>query len=128
MIMVIGKQAARAWVAPICVLAMLCGCASTPQRSPEIVREDVRSGQLVRPGDQIVVHTVGRGELEFRVTEVDENAIHGVGVEVSINDIVDVELATERSRDVPEAIRAAHEGVVTIYYVVSLLFLLGVML
>ena len=71
-------------------LLSLAGCISTQkvEQPPTSLREAIRSGELVAPGQHVTVVSTSRGELAFRVTEVDRNAIRGDDVEVPINEIV----------------------------------------
>jgi len=72
----------------------LAGCINTEkiEQPPTSLREAIRNGELVEPGQHVTVVSTSRGELAFRVTEVDRNVIRGkdVGddVEVPIEDIV----------------------------------------
>lgn len=57
-------------------------------RRPDTLRDGIRSGELVQPGDRIVVVTESEGERTMVVTDVDQSAIHGEGLAVPIDDIV----------------------------------------
>ena len=73
-------------------LISLAGCISTEkaEQPPTSLREAIRNGELVAPGQHVTLVSTSRGELAFRVTEVDRNAIRGRDVEVPIDDIVAV--------------------------------------
>ena len=68
----------------------LAGCVSIQkfEQPPPLLRDALRNGELVTPGQHVSVVTTSRGELEFRVTEVDRNVMRGREVEVPIDDIV----------------------------------------
>ena len=84
-----------AWSGSIGILILfallsLSGCM-TDQRfegPPTVLRDAVRNGEAVRAGDHVSIVTATRGELVFRVTEVNQHAVRGAGIEVPINDIV----------------------------------------
>ena len=71
-------------------LLALAGCISSQKldQPPTSLREAIRNGELVEPGQHVTVVSTSRGELGFRVTEIDQNAIRGKDVEVPIEDIV----------------------------------------
>lgn len=71
----------------------LCGCMSVKKinQPPEAIRENIRSGDLIQPGDRIAVVSVSQGERIFVVTEVAEDSIRGEGLEVPIDDVVALE-------------------------------------
>ena len=71
----------------------LCGCMSVKKidQPPEAIRENIRSGDLVQPGDRIGVVSVSQGERIFVVAEVDKDSIRGEGLEVPIDDVVALE-------------------------------------
>ena len=58
---------------------------------PETLRDNIRNGDLVRPGDGIAVVTVNQGERILVVTQVDQDSIRGNGVEISIDEVVALE-------------------------------------
>ncbi|MDE0421493.1 MAG: hypothetical protein OXK76_11505 [Gammaproteobacteria bacterium] len=69
------------------------GCMSVQKvhQPPEALRENIRSGELVGPGDRIVVVTATEGEKTLVVTEIDQDTIFGDGVEVPIDEVVTLE-------------------------------------
>ena len=73
-----------------CALLALAGCISTQKidQPPTSLREAIRNGELVEPGQHVTVVSTSRGELAFRVTEIDRNAIRGKDEEVPIEDVV----------------------------------------
>ena len=75
------------------VAASLYGCMSVEkvQQPPATLQENIRSGELVRPGDRIAVVTASQGERIMVVDEVDQDSIRGDGVEVSIDEVVALE-------------------------------------
>ena len=80
-------------------LLSLFGCISTQkiEQPPSVLRDAIRNGEVVEPGQHVSIVTTSRGELEFRVAEVDRNAIRGKDVEVPIEDVVALQI---RSVDV----------------------------
>ena len=85
---------------------------------PEAIRENIRNGDLVQPGDRIAVVSASKGERIFVVSEVDNDSIRGEGVEMSIDDIVALE---KRSIDPVRTGLAIYSG-----YGAALFALLGV--
>ena len=85
-------------LAVACVSATLSGCVIAEQipRPHETVRDNIRKGELVEPGDWVVV-TAAQQELVFRVTEVDDHVIHGAQVEVPIDEVVALEVVDSES-------------------------------
>ena len=87
-----GLAAARAAV--FLALLSLAGCIATEkiEQPPTSLREAIRNGELVVPGQHVTIVSTSRGELAFRVTEVDRNVIRGKDVredvEVPIEEIV----------------------------------------
>ena len=71
----------------------LAGCVSIQkfEEPPPLLRDAIRDGDFVMPGQYVSVVTTSRGELAFRVTEVDRNAIRGKEEEVPIDEIVALE-------------------------------------
>ena len=110
------------------VAASLYGCVSVEkvQQPPATLQENIRSGELVRPGDRIAVVTASQGERIMVVTEVDQDSIRGDGVEVSINEVVALE-----TREV-SAGKTALAAVGVVYIIVPLvitgIFVVGAML
>lgn len=85
-------------LAVACVSATLSGCVIAEQipRPHEAVRDNIRKGELVKPGDWVVV-TANQQEFVFRVTEVDDHAIHGAQVEVPIDEVVALKVVDSES-------------------------------
>ena len=75
-------------------LLSLAGCISVQkfEEPPLVLRDAIRNGELVAPGQHVSIVTTSRGEMEFRVTEVDRNVVRGIRgaekVEIPIEDIV----------------------------------------
>ena len=71
---------------------MLGGCMSLkPVNLPgEEVREQVRAGKVVRPGQQVSITTEDGRTQKFEVKQVTDRAIQGNGANVSIDSIVSV--------------------------------------
>lgn len=106
-------------------LLSLVGCISTQkfEKPPSVLQDAIRNGELVAPGQHVSIVTISRGELEFRVTEVDRNAIRGEELEIPIEDIV--ALRTRKIDFLASASLAAGWYVLTIasaYLAVTLLY------
>ena len=106
-------------------LLSLVGCISTQkfEEPPPVLRDAIRNGELATPGQHVSIVTTSRGELEFKVVEVDRNAIRGEDVEVRIEDIV--ALQTRRIDFLASASVAAGWYLLTIasaYLAVALLY------
>ena len=69
------------------------GCMSVKKidQPPEVIRENIRNGGLVQPGDRIAVVSASQGERIFVVSEVDKDTIRGEGLEMAIDDVVALE-------------------------------------
>lgn len=106
--------------AAIAMFAVLMGgCTSlTPvEVPPEALREQVRAGQICRPGERVFVTTEDGETHEFQVVEVTERAVRGSTSNVLIDQIVSVRTRqTNPARTVLAVVGAA--GVV---YVVAAL-------
>lgn len=71
---------------------LLGGCASlTPvDLPPGEVREQVRAGQIARPGERISVTTEDGGTHAFEVVQVTDHSVRGKAADVPIDMIVSV--------------------------------------
>jgi hypothetical protein len=80
-------------LAVLFVVASLGGCVNIEKvhQPPGTLRENIRQGELIRAGDRIAVVSSSLGERIFVVTEVDQEAIRGKGIEVPIDDVVALE-------------------------------------
>lgn len=80
-------------VAAALTLASLCGCMNVQKihQPPATLQENIRNGELVRPGDRIAVVTTSQGERILIVTEVNKDSIRGEGVVVPIDEVVALE-------------------------------------
>lgn len=88
---------ASAWrAAALAVLFALAGCTSLQPVAvdPEVLREGIRAGELVRAGDRIAVTTEDGTQYAFTVAHVDADALSGDGFRVPIDRIAT--LRTER--------------------------------
>lgn len=94
-------------------------------RPPEAIREGIRSGDLLQPGDRIAVVSVSQGERIFVVTEVAEDSIRGEGLEVPIDDVVALE---KRSIDPVRTGLAIYGGYGVAYFAVLGVVYLGAVL
>ena len=110
-------QATMKTTAAIAVFAFLLGgCASLQavDAPPEQVREQVRAGQIARPGERVTVTTEDGRTHEFEVVEVTDRAVRGDGAEVPIDEIVGV----RATRADPARIALAVVGAAVAVYVV----------
>ena len=75
------------------ILAAIGGCMNIQKvdQPPGTLQQNIRDGELIHPGDRIAVVSSRLGERIFVVTEVDEEAVHGQGIEVPIDDVVALE-------------------------------------
>ena len=71
----------------------LHGCMTVQKvhQPPDVLRDNIRSGELVGPGDRIAVVTVTEGEQIFVVTDIDQDTLFGDGIEVPIDEVVALE-------------------------------------
>ena len=58
---------------------------------PEALRDAIRSGGVVQPGDRVAVTSVGGGEVVLVVTEIDDDAIRGADAAVPIEQVIALE-------------------------------------
>ena len=83
--------------APLIALALLLafagGCTAVQRidMDPAGLRDELRAGGVVRPGDRVTVISEVQGDLTFVVTDVDAEAIRGESIEVPIDEIVALE-------------------------------------
>ncbi len=106
--------------AAIAILAALMGgCTSlTPiEVPPQAVREQVRAGQICRPGERVFVTTEDGETHEFKVVEVTELAVRGSTSDVLIDQIVSVR--TKQTN--PARTVLAVVGAVGVVYIVAAL-------
>lgn len=81
-------------LAGVLALQLVGGCTSTQRfgdYSPEKLREAIRAGEVVQPGDRVAVRSLGRGEVVFVVARIDQEAIRGTGFAIPIDEIVALE-------------------------------------
>ena len=98
-------------------LLLIAGCAGCVgmqpvDAPPEVLHDYIRDGNLVQPGDQIVVITEDGESVHIDVSSVDEDFIHGhqlpaKKVSVAIDEIVAMR---KRDADVGRTILAAGGG------------------
>lgn len=100
------------------LIAACAGCMSMQRvdAPPEVLRDYIRDGVLVQPGDQIVVMTEDGEGIHVDVLSVDEDSIHGhqfpaKKMSVAIDEIVAMR---KRDADVGRTILAAGGGYVVI--------------
>ncbi|MYF29498.1 MAG: hypothetical protein F4029_02495 [Gammaproteobacteria bacterium] len=92
---------------------------------PETLRNSIRSGELVQPGDRIAVVTVSQGERILVVTQVDEETIRGDGLEIPIDEVVALE---KRKISAMRTGLAVYSGLALIPYGVLGVLIVGSML
>lgn len=85
-----AKRRTRAAILGLIGTCLLAGCMTTKTvtEGPEVLRQEIRAGELVKPGDRVSVVTTRTGEHVFTVAEVDADVIRGKGIEVPIDDVV----------------------------------------
>lgn len=105
-------------VVALLVIAACAGCMSMRpvDAPPEVLRDYIRDGVVVQPGDQIVVMTEEGEGIHVDVSSVDEDFIHGhqfpaKNVSVAIDEIVAMR---KRDADVGRTILAAGGGYVVL--------------
>ena len=123
-------------LAVACALAALSGCVSAEKihQPHDRLRDSIREGEFVQPGDQLVVVTADQRELVFRVTEVDHDAIHGAQVEVPIDEVVALEILdpekpkSARMRTEVDSVGVLGAVGLTIFVFPAILLLVGIYL
>ena len=72
---------------------VVSGCVTVHKAdgSPEALREAIRAGELVKPGDRVTLMTPTIGERTIRVAEVDDDFVRGENTQVPIDEIVALE-------------------------------------
>lgn len=82
----------RTTVSIIAFALLLGGCTSLKpvELPPEEVRSQVRSGQILQPGERVSLTTEDGTTHVFEVLEVTDRAVRGAAVEVPIDSIVSV--------------------------------------
>lgn len=75
------------------VAIMVSGCVTVDKAdgSPDALRQAIRTGELVKPGDRVTVVTPAIGERTLTVSQVDDNFIRGENTQVPIDEIVALE-------------------------------------
>lgn len=108
---VVGRAAA------LVVLLALAGCTSLQHVAvePEVLRDGIRAGELVRAGDRIAVTTEDGTQYAFTVAHVGAEALSGDGFRVAVDRIVT--LRTERIDVVRTA--GAAGGAVAVAYIAA---------
>ena len=86
------RTRAAAWALIGTVLLAGCVNTTTVAKAPEALRQEIRAGDLVKPGDRVSVVTIGTGEHIFTVAGVDTDVIRGEGIEVPIDDVVALQM------------------------------------
>ena len=110
----------------VLIAAMVMSGCVTVQRadgSPETLREAIRAGELVKPGDRVTLITPSMGERTMRVTEVDDDFIRGDNTEVPIDEIVALE---KRHVDARKTLAVVAGGYLGLYLLAGLAFLVAV--
>lgn len=77
-------------IALFALLALAGGCTTVNRVdiTPTELRDELRTGGVVKTGDQVTVVSEVQGDLTFLVTDVDGESIKGDSVEVPINEIL----------------------------------------
>ena len=74
-------------------LFVVSGCTSMQKAEypPEALRDAIRRGEVVQPGDRVAVTSVDGGEQVFVVTEIGDDAIRGGDAAISIEEVIALE-------------------------------------
>ncbi len=77
-------------------MVLLCACTSVRpvELSAEELRQQIRTGSLIAPGDRVRIATDSGQTYTFKVTSIDEATVHGPDDHVAIDTI-----AALRTRD-----------------------------
>ena len=112
----------RTVVAGLIACTLMSGCVTTRtmDMTPEQLREDIRSGELVKSGDHVSVVTATIGERVFRVTEVDQDVIRGEGIEVAIDDVVSLQTREVHAGKTALAVGGTLVGISGLFWVAVL--------
>lgn len=75
------------------VVLVCCGCTSLKpvEMSPETLQQQISSGELVKPGDNVRVVTTDGKRHDFDIIAIGDGLIVGESVSLAISDIVAVE-------------------------------------
>lgn len=70
------------------------GCSSFEpiEMSPEQLRRNIVSGEVIYPGDKIWLRTKDQSEYEFRVSSISDGKVIGDQQEILVSQITDVEI------------------------------------
>ena len=89
-----GTVSGRILAVPL-VLLLVSGCmrVEKPDHPPEALRDAIRGGELVQPGDRVAVTSVGGGEQVLVVAgiDIDNDTIRGAGAEIPIEEVTALE-------------------------------------
>ena len=96
---------------------VLSGCVTFEQVEvpPDTLREAIRAGELVKPGDRVTVATPSLGERTLTVAEVDEDFIRGEQTEIPIEEIVFLEKRRINAWRTGAAVAGASLGLFTLW-------------
>lgn len=83
----------RALCMALIAAIMVSGCVTVKNAdgSPEELRQAIRTGELVEPGERVTLVTPSMGERTFTVAEIDDDFIRGENTQVPIDEIVSLE-------------------------------------
>lgn len=75
------------------VLLLLSGCTSAEKLEypPEALRDAIRRGEVVQPGDRVAITSVGGGEQVLVISEIDDDTIRSADAEVPIEEVIALE-------------------------------------
>ncbi|WP_237066772.1 hypothetical protein [Microbulbifer guangxiensis] len=75
-------------------VSLISGCATFEgvEMSSQQLRDEIRKGEIIKPGDEIVVFTKKDGALALVVSEVNSVYIIGLESRVEIDDVVALQL------------------------------------
>ncbi len=105
----------RTTAAVAAIALLLGGCTSLKpvESPPEELREQVRNGQIVRPGERVSLTTDDGATHVFDVLEVTDSAVRGDAVSIPVDSIVSVR--TQRADPARTALAAG--GALAIVYI-----------
>lgn len=75
------------------VLLLVSGCTSAEKLEypPESLRDAIRRGEVVQPGDRVAITLVSGGEQVLVISEIDDDTIRSADAEVPIEEVIALE-------------------------------------
>jgi len=103
---------------------LMSGCVTVQKAggSPEALRQAIRAGEVIQPGDRVTVVTTTMGERTFTVTAVEEDSIRDGATRIPIDEVV----ALEKHRiDAGKTIALVGGAYLGLYLAAALAFLVA---